>query len=121
MPACNGEYPCTSCQYWVISSSEPNIAKKSIVMVPLPALKRALRNTVRSSIGCDVWRSQSRNEVSSSNFVPVIAAGEQQHLPQDHHGHERSTVVLFAAVLKEGDKELLQLAANVWNSSRVVA
>ena len=34
-------------------------------MVPLPALKRGFRKTLRSSIGCPVWSSHARNVVSN--------------------------------------------------------
>ena len=53
-------------KYWVIRKMKPDSAKNETVTEPLAAVKRGLRNRLRSSIGCSVRRSRAMNAASST-------------------------------------------------------
>jgi hypothetical protein len=52
-------------KYWVIRRLKPESAKKATVTEPLAALKRGLRNRLRSTIGSEVVRSRTMKAANS--------------------------------------------------------
>ncbi len=58
--------PRTNWKYCVTRKMKPKSAKNVIVTAPLAALKRRSLNSVTSSIGCGVRRSQSTKTTSSA-------------------------------------------------------
>ncbi len=50
-PACRAEYPSTVCRYWVTRNIDPNMAKYTMVIPALAAVKRRFLKKRTSSIG----------------------------------------------------------------------
>ena len=84
--------------YVVMKNRTPISAKKTNVIERLAALKRRLRNTVTSIIGCGVWRSQAMKAARAES--PSANAARITELPQPRSGASitAQTMVVSAAI-----------------------
>ena len=69
-PARSGEYPCTSCRYWVSRKIEPNMPKYISSDAAFDAAKARLRKKRIGSIGADVRSSQATKLATSTAPAP---------------------------------------------------
>ena len=105
-PVCSAVYPSTNWKYWVSTKIEPNIAKNTAEIAPLPALKRGFLKNRRSSIGSSVCSSHQKNAAATTapaaNTTTVLVAVQPLRRRLDHRVEQQAQIRRSTATAPTG-------------------